>query len=228
MVPRLAGISACVFDAYGTLFDVAGPAEQEKDRLGARWRELADLWRNRQLQYTWLRSLMGQYEDFRTVTADALDFALASLRLDDPALRQRLLDGYYRPRPHPDAAPTLVRLRQGGMRLAILSNGTPEMLSAAAGHAGLSQLLDGVLSVERLRVYKPAQVVYQLASDYFELAPPAICFVSSNAWDAHGARLFGFRVAWCNRGGQLDERLPGAPDVELGALTELPALVGLE
>jgi 2-haloacid dehalogenase len=215
-----------VFDAYGTLFDVASAAERAGDALGDRWRALAETWRAKQLQYTWLRSLMGRHADFRQVTADGLDFALASLGIDDPPLRRRLLDLYERLDAYPEAREALSRLRSGGRKLAILSNGSPPMLESAVRSAGLADLLDAVLSVESVGIYKPAPPVYGLAPRRLGVVPAEVAFVSSNGWDVHGASAFGFRVAWCNRSGQPAERLPGRPDAEIRSLAELPALLG--
>jgi 2-haloacid dehalogenase len=226
MDPAFSTTRAVVFDASGTLFDVASAAERAGDALGDRWRALAETWRAKQLQYTWLRSLMGRHADFRQVTADGLDFALASLGIDDPSLRRRLLDLYERLDAYPEARETLARLRAGGRKLAILSNGSPPMLEAAVRNAGLAGLLDAILSVESVGIYKPAPVVYELAPRRLGVAPAEIAFVSSNGWDVHGASAFGFRVAWCNRSGQPAERLPGRPDAEIRSLSELPALLG--
>jgi 2-haloacid dehalogenase len=216
-----------VFDAYGTLFDVASAAERARDDLGPRWQTLADTWRAKQLQYTWLRSLMGLHADFWQVTGDALDFALESMAIRDPDLRARLMALYEQLGPYPEVRETLERLRAGGLRLAVLSNGTPRMLSAAAESAKLDHLLDAILSVEEVGIYKPHPSVYQLAVDRLGVPAPEIAFVSSNGWDAHGAKAFGFRVAWCNRTGQPPERLPGEPDVEIRTLAELPELVAV-
>ncbi len=218
-------VRAVVFDAYGTLFDWASAAERSREALGERWRELAELWRNKQLQYTWLRSLQGRYVDFWQVTCDALDFALQALRLEDPALRGRLLDLYRRIDAYPDARPALERLRAAGRSTAVLSNGAPRMLAEAAESAGLAPLLDQVLSVDEVRTYKPHPSVYQLAADRLRLEPGRILFVSSNGWDAFSARAFGFRVAWCNRARQPPERLPEPPDAEVTSLSEVAGLV---
>ncbi len=217
---------ATVFDAYGTLFDVASAAADARDALGERWQPLAELWRAKQLQYTWLRSLSGHHVDFWRVTGDALDFALEALGIADTALRARLMASYEVLGAYPDARDALARLRAAGLRLAILSNGTPAMLAAAARSAGLADLLEAILSVEDVGVYKPDPRVYRLAADRLALPAGEILFVSANGWDAHGASAFGFRVAWCNRAGQPRERLPGAPDAVIRSLSELPALVG--
>jgi 2-haloacid dehalogenase len=223
--PGLKGARAAVFDAYGTLFDVANAAERAKEALGAKWVPLAELWRAKQLQYTWLRSLMGRHADFWRVTSDALDFALESLGIADAGLRARLMSLYERLGAYPDARPALERLRAAGVRLAILSNGAPRMLAAAAESAGLAPLLDAVISVEDVGVYKPSPAVYRLASDRLGLWPSEIAFVSANGWDACGAKAAGLRVAWCNRAGQPRERIPEPPDAEIRSLAELPALV---
>jgi len=222
---RLHGIKACVFDAYGTLFDVNSASRAAQDALGSRWQPLADLWRTKQLQYTWLRGLGGHHADFWQVTSDALSFALESLRIDDADLHRRLMSVYLSLDVFPDVKPTLERLKAGGLRLAILSNGTPAMLASAVEHAGIGPLLDAVLSVEDVGVFKPHPSVYRLASDRLTIMPEAICFVSSNGWDAHAAKAFGFRVIWCNRFNQAPERLPATPDAEMSTLSTLPDAV---
>jgi 2-haloacid dehalogenase len=221
------GVRAAVFDAYGTLFDVASASERAREALGERWQPLADLWRAKQLQYTWLRSLMGRHADFWRVTGDALDFALESLGIDDPGLRARLMSLYERLGAYPEARPALEALRGAGLRLAILSNGSPRMLAAASEAAGLAPLLDQVLSVEAVGIYKPSPSVYKLALDQLRLWPNEILFVSANGWDACGAKAAGLRVAWCNRAAQPAERIPERPDVEIRSLAELPRLAGL-
>jgi 2-haloacid dehalogenase len=220
-------VDACVFDAYGTLFDVNSAARDARDLLGEQWQPLADLWRARQLQYTWLRSLMGRHADFWQVTGDALDFAMASLGLDDAALRERLMRLYLELAAYPDVAEALARLKAGGRKLAILSNGSPAMLAAAVAKAGIAPLLSAVLSVEEVGIYKPHPSVYRLAVERLAVAPERICFVSSNAWDAHAAKAFGFRVVWCNRFGQRAERIPERPDAEVDTLAALPELLGI-
>lgn len=223
---RLNDIDACVFDAYGTLFDVNSAAAKLEDELGNRWKPLAELWRQKQLQYTWLRALMGRYADFWQVTGDALDFALASLAIDDASLRSRLMDLYLRLDAFPEVKDTLARLKADGKKLAILSNGAPRMLAAAAENAGISGLLDAILSVDEVRTYKPHDSVYRLAAQRFGIPAARICFLSSNGWDAYGAKAYGFRVVWCNRYGQAPERIPQAPDGQIRTLAELPGIFG--
>ena len=227
MADQLAGARAVVFDAYGTLLDVASAAGAARDVLGDRWQPLSDLWRQKQLQYTWLRGLMGKHADFWAVTGDALDFALEALRIQEPGLRARLMDAYGRLGPYPDAEGALRRLREAGLKTAILSNGSPRMLASAVKSARLDELLDQVLSVEEVGVYKPHPSVYRLACDRLAVWPAELVFVTANGWDAWGAKAGGLRVAWCNRAGQPRERLGEGPDAEVGSLADLPALLGL-
>lgn len=223
---RLEGVRACVFDAYGTLFDFASAAAQCRDVLGDRAERLTSIWRDKQLQYTWLRAAQGRHADFWRVTGDALDFALETLGIEDTALRGRLMDLYLSLKPFPEAPAMLERLKAAGLKTAILSNGSPDMLRAAVRNAGIGALLDAVLSVEEVRVYKPHPRVYGLAVDRLGIVAGSISFQSSNAWDAYAASACGMRVVWCNRYRQRRERLPGAPDREIRSLAELPPLVG--
>ena len=219
-------IRACVFDAYGTLFDVSSALESSRKRLGAQADTLSVLWRAKQLEYTWLRSLMRRYADFWQVTQDALDYALDSLGMNDGALRRELMEAYLHLNCYPDAPEALRALKQAGLKTAILSNGTPAMLKAAVENSGLAGLVDVVLSVEEVGVFKPDPRVYQLAVERLGVSAHEISFQSSNAWDAAGAASFGFRVAWINRLAQPPEQLPFGPDVELTSLAELPNLLG--
>ena len=220
-------IDACVFDAYGTLFDVAAAAANCRDALGDKADALSALWRTKQLEYTWLRSLMDEYTEFWQVTGEALDYALETLGLDgDEQLRERLLNLYLELDAYAEVKDVLTRLNNGGMKCAILSNGSPKMLMSAVTNAGISDLLDDVLSVDDINIYKPHISVYQMAVDSLEVPAERICFMSSNAWDAAGAANFGFRVNWVNRFGQKSERLPGRPENEIKTLSELPPLFG--
>ncbi len=222
----LSDVQACVFDAYGTLFDFASVARACPDVPGAAADRLSALWRDKQVQYTWLRAAQGRHADFHQVTGGALDFALEALSLDQPGLRGRLLDLYLRLAAFPEVPQVLARLKAAGLKTAILSNGTPAMLAAAVDAAGLAGRFDAVLSVEEVGAFKPDRRVYQLAVDRLRTPGAAIAFVSSNGWDAHAASAFGMQVVWCNRAGQPRERLPGAPDREITTLADLPALVG--
>jgi 2-haloacid dehalogenase len=222
----LAGIKACVFDAYGTLFDYASAAAGCRDLLGGKAERLTLLWRDKQLQYTWLRAVQNRHADFWQVTGDALDYALEALDLADPTLRDRLMNLYLTLAAFPEGPEVLRRLKAAGLATAILSNGSPAMLRAAVEGAGIGGRLDDVLSVEEVGVYKPHPRVYRLAVERLGTAAGTILFVSSNAWDAYAASAFGMRVAWCNRYAQRRERLPGHPDREIRTLAELPGLLG--
>jgi len=182
-------------------------------------------WRDKQLQYTWLRTLQGQYADFWQVTADALDFAMESFDIKDAALREKLMSLYLSLETFPDVADTLPALKDSGFKTAILSNGSMPMLDAAVNNAGIAHLFDTVLSADEVRVFKTHPAVYQLAVDRLGIAPRAIAFVSSNAWDAYAASAFGMRVFWCNRYGHQPEKLPGKPDFIVRSLREIPNLM---
>ncbi len=225
--PAFADIGACVFDAYGTLFDVHSAVGRSGGALGDKAGPVSALWRQKQLEYTWLRSLMGAYVDFWQVTGEGLDHALAANGVADGALRQRLMDLYLNLDAYPDVPDALDALRAGGKKSAILSNGAPNMLRAAVESADLGGRLDAALSVDELRVFKPDPRVYQLAVDRLGVEAGRICFVSTNGWDAAGAAYFGFQVAWLNRFGQQPERLPGVPAATIETLAELPDLLGL-
>jgi len=220
----LSGIRACVFDAYGTLFDYASAAAALKDEIGEQFAALTSLWRDKQLQYTWLRTCQGLHADFWQVTGDALDFTLESLGRAHPVLRERLMNLYLRLETFPEVVGVLEAL-QPRYRLAILSNGTPQMLDAIVTHAGIGRFFEVVLSVEDAHAFKPAAGVYALAEQRLGIAREQILFCSSNAWDAYAASAFGFRVVWCNRYGQKPERLPGAPDCVVQSLADLPPLL---
>ena len=225
--PRFGDIGACVFDAYGTLFDYNTAASRHGAALDDKAAPLAELWRLKQLQYTWLRSLMGRYAGFWQVTGDALDYAMAALDIEDEELRAGLMDAYRTLDAYPEVPETLATLRAHGLKCAILSNGEPGMLDSAVAAAGIADSLDAVLSVDEVGIYKPHPSVYQLAVDRLGVPAAGVSFQSSNAWDANGAAAFGFRVAWCNRFGQGPERVPEAPDAEIATLAALPALLGI-
>lgn len=208
------------FDAYGTLLDFRKVVESMSQVLGDRVGELTALWRRKQLEYTWLRSLMGRHADFHRVTADALAYALESLRLDE-RLAAPLMAAYAETPAFPDASMCLDACRASGLATCVLSNGSPNMLARALEHAGLTARLDAILSVEAVGIYKPAPPVYQLVCDRFQVAASDVLFVSANGWDVAGAASFGFDVAWLNREGAPIERLPYGPESVLHSLTDL-------
>jgi len=223
---RFENIGACVFDAYGTLFDVHSAVGKYRDSLGDAADAVSLTWRTKQLEYSWLRSLMGRHVDFWQITGDGLDYAFDMHGIDNAGLRDQLMNAYLKLEPYPEVVETLSQLKAGGMRLGVLSNGSRDMLDAAVNNAGLGKLLDANLSVDDVGIFKPDPRVYQFAVDTLGVDAPAISFQSSNAWDVAGAASFGFRVAWINRFGQKRERLSHGPDAELSTLSELPAVVG--
>lgn len=224
--PQFVNIEACVFDAYGTLLDFNSAASRAEDVLGGKAEALSEIWRQKQLQYTWLRALMGTHAPFWQVTGEALDYALDTLDVADNGLREWLMQLYLSLDAFPEVPETLKALKDAGIKTAILTNGSPDMIEAGCRNAGIDALLDAILSVEEVGVYKPHPTVYQLAVDRLGISKERISFQSSNSWDAVGAAQFGFRVVWCNRYGQRRERLPAAPDAEIRSLAELPAIVG--
>jgi 2-haloacid dehalogenase len=222
-------IKACVFDAYGTLFDVAAAAraaaaEPGGEALGKVWPKLAADWRAKQLGYSWLRGTAGQHCDFWNVTQDALDWAMEASGLDDVALRERLLALYWELEAFPEVPEMLGALKAAGQATAVLSNGSPEMLEGAVDSAGIGDVLDACLSVESVGVFKPHPAVYGLVTERFGCAPSEVLFVSSNGWDAAFGAHFGFRAAWVNRAGEPMDRLPAKPEFVLADLTGIPAL----
>lgn len=222
-------IKACVFDAYGTLFDVAAAAreaaaEPGKEAFAAVWQKLASDWRMKQLQYSWLRAVSGDHTDFWEVTQNGLDWAMEASGLSDPALRERLLALYFELSAYPEVPAMLARLKEHGFATAILSNGEPRMLKGAVDSAGLGDVLDAVLSVQDVGVFKPSPRVYRLVNDHFDITSDEVLFVSSNGWDAAHATGFGFTTAWVNRAGEPMDRLPWTPRYVLNDLTTIPEL----
>jgi len=217
-------LKALVFDAYGTLFDVHSVITECEALFPGKGASLSQLWRGKQLEYTWLRSLMGRYADFSAITRAALTTACNMLRLDlSEAAARRLMDAYLVLKAFPDVMDTLTRLH--GRKLAILSNGSPAMLNAVVRHAKLDQLLDAVLSVDALRIFKPHPSVYAYAAERLQAPAGAIGFVSSNFFDVAGATSFGFRTFWINRTGAAPDDLGYRPVAVLSQLSDLPALL---
>lgn len=226
-------ITTCIFDAYGTLFDVAAAARQAATEpafsaIADTWPQLAEHWRQKQLQYTWLRAITGAHTDFWEVTQNGLDWALEKMGVDqDPALRTRLLALYWELQAYPEVPAMLQALKDGGMNTAILSNGSPDMLDGAVQSAGIGAVLDTCLSVETVGIFKPDARVYDLVGQHFGCTKDQVLFVSSNGWDAAGASGYGFATAWVNRAGDPLDRLPWTPAHVLSDLTSIPQLAGL-
>lgn len=213
-------IEAIVFDAYGTLFDVHSVVALCNRRFPGKGAEMSALWRSKQLEYTWLLSLMGRYEDFWRVTESALMFACRSLGLGCSAeTRQELMESYLRLDVFPDVRPALHQFPQ--YRLAILSNGSPAMLAAVVENSGLKPLLTDVISVDEVKIYKPSPRAYSLASGHLRVPADAIAFVSSNFWDIAGAKSFGFRTCWVNRGSLRQDELGVRPDITADSLPDI-------
>lgn len=219
-----------VFDAYGTLFDVAAAARRAAEEPGGavlarHWEALAATWRDKQLQYTWLRAITDDYTSFWQVTGDALDYALDAHGLaGETALRERLMALYRELDAYPEVPAMLGQLKEAGLSTAILSNGSPEMLMDAVTSAAIGPMLDAVLSVEDVGVFKPDSRVYEMVGTRFGNDPSEVLFVSSNGWDAAGAAGFGFTTAWVNRAGLPLDRLPATPSHILTDLTSIPEL----
>jgi 2-haloacid dehalogenase len=223
-------IKVVVFDAYGTLFDVNAAArlaaeEPGRAALAAVWPQVARDWRLKQLQYSWLRAVTGAHADFWTVTQDGLDWALEAAGLGgDAELRERLLALYWQLEAYAEVPGMLAALRDAGLGTAILSNGAPAMLDAAVESAGIGDLIDAVLSVEAVGVFKPARAVYDLVGETFGVPPGAVLFVSSNGWDAAAGAGYGFDTVWVNRAGEPMDRLPWTPRRVLPDLSRIPEL----
>ena len=224
-------VTTCVFDAYGTLFDVAAAArvaaeQPGQERLAEVWPRLAADWRAKQLQYTWLRAITGDHTSFWQVTQDGLDWAMEASGLDDPVLRETLLALYWELPAYPEVPEMLNTLKDQGFKTGILSNGSPDMLEGAVEFAGVGDALDAVLSVEDVGIFKPARAVYDMVGAHFGTDPGEVLFVSSNGWDAAGAAQFGFTTVWVNRAGEPMDRLPARPGHMLSDLTTIPELAG--
>ena len=223
-------ITTCIFDAYGTLFDVAAAArivaaEPGREDFAKHWPQIANDWRLKQLQYTWLRAVSGHHLDFWIVTQNGLDYALEASNMNtDPELRERLLALYWELAPFDEVPAMLATLQDRGLNTAILSNGSPDMLNGAVQSAGIGALLDDTLSVESVGVFKPHASVYDLVLKRFNCTPDQVLFVSSNGWDAAAATAFGFTTAWVNRANDPMDRLQADPNYVLSDLTGIPDL----
>ena len=215
--------SAYVFDAYGTLFDVHAAVRRHASAIGPDGQTLSEIWRAKQLEYSWVRTLMGAYADFWKLTEEALDFALQKVPSADPGLRADLLDAYWRLDCYPEVPQVLKGLKAAGVRIGILSNGSPAMLDAAVRSAALDQVIDDVYSVDQIRRFKPDPAVYDIVTTNWRLYPASISFQSSNRWDVAGATRFGFRTVWINRANQPDEYRDLPPALILPSLEGLLA-----
>ena len=223
-------IRAAVFDAYGTLFDVNAAArvaagEPGQDKLAAVWETLAADWRAKQLEYSWLRAVTGDYVPFWQVTQDGLDWAMARAGLEDPYLRERLLALYWELAPYREAPRCLAELMASGVTNAILSNGSPDMLDGAVSSSGLGEWIEETLSVDAVGTFKPAARVYDLVGERLGVVRDEVLFVSANGWDVCNAAAYGFRTVWVNRAGAPMDRVGEAPDYVFADLAQVPGVL---
>jgi 2-haloacid dehalogenase len=220
-MPARQTATAYAFDAYGTLFDVHAAIGRYRDAVGEDADLLSALWRSKQLEYSWVRTLMGKHRDFWSLTEEALDFALARFPSVDKGIRAKLLDAYWRLEAYPDVCPTLIRLRRMGLTLAIFTNGTQEMAESAASASAVLPLVDMVVSVDDVRQFKTSPAVYAHLCKRLDMAPRDVCLVSSNRWDIAGGAAFGLQTIWVNRTGQPDEYFDAQPDRDVKSLSEI-------
>jgi 2-haloacid dehalogenase len=214
-------IRAYAFDAYGTLFDVHSAIGKHRAAIGEDADSLSALWRAKQLEYSWVRTLMGRYRDFWSLTEEALDYALSRHPSVDQGVRGRLLNAYWRLDAYADVAPALTRLRRAGHAIAIFTNGTQEMAEAAANASAVLPLVDMVISVEPLKQFKTVPEVYKHLCTRLDMAPRDVCLVSSNRWDIAGGATFGMRTIWVNRTSMPDEYFDAQPDQDVRSLSEI-------
>ena len=218
-------IKACIFDAYGTLFDVNAACRELSKEVGDNWEKLASLWRLRQVEYTWLRNSMDEYIDFWQITSDALDYAMETLGIENNELREELLNLYLKLEAYPEVKNLLKKLKQRGLKTGILSNGSMKMLNSAVDNANIREYLDEILSVEECKIYKPSSKVYDLVKIKMQISKENVLFFSSNAWDMHAASNYGFKTIWVNRFNTKLERLPGKPIDIVNSLDKIDEII---
>jgi 2-haloacid dehalogenase len=227
MSAALSNIEICVFDAYGTLYDFNSAVARHRAAIGPQADALSEMWRTKQIQYTWLRNSMNAYAPFWQVTGEALDNCLATFGITDKSVREKLLGAYLALDPFPEVPAMLDKLKRAGKRLAILSNGNPAMLDPMVKASGLGDRFEAVISVDAAKVFKVDPRTYQLVEKATGVRPDKVCFLSSNCWDAHGAAHFGFKTLWVNRGGLPEDNLPGTVVAHIKDLSHLPVLIGV-
>ena len=218
-------IKACIFDAYGTLFDVNAACRELSNEVGHNWESLASLWRLRQVEYTWLRNSMDEYIDFWQITSHALDYAMETLEIDNIKLKQELLALYLKLEAYPEVKDLLTKLKQKGFKTGILSNGSMKMLNSAVDNANIGELLDQILSVDECKTYKPSKKVYDLVEKIMKVKKENVMFFSSNAWDMHAASNYGFNTIWVNRFNAKLEKLPGKPINIVNSLEKIDEII---
>ena len=218
-------ITTCVFDAYGTLFDVNAACRELSKEVGDKWNELSNLWRLRQVEYTWLRNSMKEYIDFWKITSDALDYAMETLNIKNIQLRDELLSLYLKLEAYPEVKSVLENIKNMGLKTAILSNGNKKMLESAVSNAKIQNLIDEILSVDECKVYKPSCEVYDLVESKMGVKKEKVLFFSSNAWDMHAASNYGFKTIWVNRFQGKLEKLPGKPHKIVDSLEQIEKII---
>ena len=211
---------AIVFDAYGTLFDVNSAAEKCKDKIGNKWENFANFWRTTQLEYTWLRSLMKKHKNFWQITEDSLDKSMETFQIDK-SLRNDLLSLYKELSPYPEVKNVLENLKKKSFKLAILSNGTPELLNHLVKSSDLENLFDDIFSVEEVKIYKPDPKVYDIPTNKYKVSRDEIMFLSANTWDVSGAGNYGYNSIWVNRNNSVFDKLDYKPKNEVKNLKQL-------
>ena len=227
MNAALSGIEICVFDAYGTLFDFNSAVARHRDAIGPKADARSEMWRTKQVQYTWLRNSMSTYAPFWQVTGEALDNCLATFGIADKGVREKLMGAYLALDPFPEVPAMLERLKRAGKRLAILSNGNPDMLDPMVKASGLAAYFEAVISVDDAKIFKVDPKTYELVKKRTGVTSDKVCFLSSNCWDAHGAAQFGFHTLWVNRGGLPEDILPGKIVAQIKDLSLLPSELGV-
>ena len=213
-------IKAIIFDAYGTLFDVNSAAEKCKSKIGDKWESFANYWRKTQLEYTWLRSLMGRHKDFWQITEDSLDKSMQAFNINK-AMKNELLDLYKILSPYPEVKKTLEKLKEKKYKLAILSNGTPALLNELVKSNGLQNLFDDIFSIEEVKIYKPSSKVYDMPVKKYSIKNEEVAFLSANTWDVSGGGNYGFTSIWVNRNKNIFDNLDYKPKNEISGLNQL-------
>ena len=213
-------IKAIIFDAYGTLFDVNSAAEKCKSKIGDKWESFANYWRKTQLEYTWLRSLMGRHKDFWQITEDSLDKSMQAFNINK-GMKNELLDLYKILSPYPEVKETLEKLKEKRYKLAILSNGTPALLNELVKSNGLQNLFDDIFSIEEVKIYKPSSKVYDMPVKKYSIKNEEVAFLSANTWDVSGGGNYGFTSIWVNRNKNIFDNLDYKPKNEISGLNQL-------
>ena len=209
-----------VFDAYGTLFDVDHACKEMAIQLGDNWEKLSSIWRQKQLEYSWLHNSMNEYDSFWKITKDSLEYAMNSLSMNSVRIKNELLDLYFKIGAFEEVEEVLKKIKKNKIKTAILSNGSYDMLNSAVKNSKFDELINGVISVDECKKFKPHRDVYQLVIDEFNINKKNCIFFSSNCWDIHGASNFGFQTVWVNRKKNIDELLPGQVDDQVQSLKE--------